>query len=284
MAQVLGLKPGSIGSQQIFDLRSRSLRREYFATYVVQASSLLEREISIVSTPGIPLIGQFWSGGFDIDFGAKCLYRDPIEVDSGAMIWEVETRWTTDLSDEAEEDKPPELRTPDWRWDTETIDRVLTKDPVTGEAIVNSVGEPLLVTVPYPITTLTITRYKTQFDASEKAEFENHVNTGAFWGFAAGKCLLSRITDDPESVDGRKLRRVSYTVKIKDDDEGWDLELLDYGTKYLDGADEVPFLAGDVPTSGRLNGSGAPSATDVFLTFNRFKTADLNSLDLGPFA
>lgn len=284
MAEVLGILPGSIYSTQSFDLRSRSLVREYYVTYVVRSASLLEREVTVINnTPGIPIYGQPWIGGADVDIGSRCVWKQAREIEPEARIWHVETRWTTELSDEAEEDKPPEFRTPEWRWDSETMDYALLRDAITGAAVVNSAGDVVLVAQPVVVHVLTITRYKTVFDVSEKKDFENRTNTTDFWGFTAGKCWLSRITDEPESVDGRKIRRASYTVRIKDDEEGWRAKPLDYGAHFLDGTEKRPFLYDGVPGEGRLNGSGAPSTTDVFLDFARLKTANLNDLDLGPY-
>jgi hypothetical protein len=283
MAQVLGILPGSIYSTQSFDLRSRSLVREYFVTYVVQTASLLEREITVMSTPGIPVYGQSWIGGANVDIGSRLVWKQAREIEPEARLWHVETRWTTELSDEAEEDKPPEFRTPEWRWDSETMDYALIRDAVSGDAVVNSAGDVILVSQPVAVHVLTITRYKAEFDVSEKKDFENRTNTAEFWTFAPGKCWLSRITDDPESVDGRKIRRVSYTVRIKDDEDGWRAKPLDYGPHYLDGTEKRPFLYDGVPGEGKLDGAGEPSATDVFLDFARLKTANLNDLDLGPY-
>jgi hypothetical protein len=283
MATVLGILPGSIYSTQSFDLRSRSLVREYFVTYVVQTASLLEREITVMSTPGIPVYGQSWIGGSNVDIGSRLVWKQAREIEPEARLWHVETRWTTELSDEAEEDKPPEFRTPEWRWDSETMDYALLRDAITGDSVTNSAGDVVPVSQPVAVHVLTITRYKVTFDVSEKTNYENRTNTAAFWGFGDGKCWLSRITDDPESVDGRKIRRVGYTIRIKDDEEGWKAKPLDYGPNFLDDGTKRPFLYDGVPGEGRLNGSGAPSTTDVFLDFARFKTANLNDLDLGPY-
>jgi hypothetical protein len=89
---------------------------------------------------------------------------------------------------------------------------------------------------------------------------------------------------------------VEYQFKFwSNNGEGWKIKLLDEGTYYWSGGSKgtgakVPF--GDdafQQTTGNLNGSGGKNTsltTPVFISpsFNRYKSANFNDLQLGPWS
>jgi hypothetical protein len=102
-------------------------------------------------------------------------------------------------------------------------------------------------------------------------QYINACNSDVFWGMAAGVWLCKGI--NPERQERRTpagaifpFLRTSYTFEARA--EGWDLQLLDYGTKYISQtrvsaavASSPPITRQFVttenhPTSGLLNGRG----------------------------
>ena len=274
-----GLKP-TLKGREYWDPETRIVHREHELEAWVQADEG-DTEQQVLATLGVPTIGSFWSVGGSSDLQSLCRARDPEQV--SPFRWRVTCQFDTQAKPE-DPNTAPENRTPEWSWSMETEEMVLTKDPITGKPIVNSVGEPIIVTVPRPIPVLRVERYELSFSPQTMLDFANHVNDAAFYGADPKAALLAGIDDNPVDVDGRKMRRVAYTVKFATPDT-WELELLDHGTKHLVGGVARAFVdeQGN-PTTGNLNGAGLALAVgEHFLTFNRFDTADFSTLDLGPF-
>jgi hypothetical protein len=190
----------------------------------------------------------------------------------------------------------PDLRLPEWSWDFESIERVCSKD-TDGLEIVNSVGEPIILSSPWVIPVLNIERYELTFDPSVIVAYVNHRNTSSFWGAQAGQALMGGIRDrrDTQEVwQGFYFRKVSYCIKfavpfVADAMEGWTDLVLNRANYYVDSNtfDLVHFrdARGNL-IQGNIDTSGLPLPTGqapMVLRFNTKAEAEFNALNLGPY-
>lgn len=176
-----------------------------------------------------------------------------------------------------------------WWWDGETVEKVIQRDPVTNLPIVNSVGEPLLLTAPVSIQVLTIERLEYMLGPNEisnrQQQFANKTNSHLFWNFPVGTVLCHHIAESPaynttDLFGHIEVRRIRYVFKMdvlsldaNGSKLGWAVELLNHGTKFkvpqgtimpdsriIPGAGQfLPFLdSNKTPTTGNLNLDGTP--------------------------
>jgi len=249
-----------------------------------------ERESDVLNAAGMPRKFDPYTWDSDVDFTCRLIHGSAREAESENRIWEVDLEYSNTASELDELDKPPWERTPKWRWASENEDKLLARDPVTGDPIANSAGDPFHVVQPVAIPVLTIDRYELSFDADTILDYKNRVNADEFWGAQPKAAWLAEIADDPENVEGYELRKTEYVIKFAVGDFsscGWQLEILDHGPHYLvlnsttGELEKVPFedKQGN-PTTGNLDGNGNPNRFDepVFVTYNRFPLATFGDL------
>lgn len=266
-------------------------RKTFQITYYVQAADVDEDTDDILAATGLPDLLALSSSAYLIRKACR-------ETDAAALLWEVDCFYDSHISagSGAGGSRPWNVK---WSWGAETIEVVLTRDPITGKPIVNSVKEPILLTTPVSIPVLTVEKIEDSFDPDTILNFNNRVNSSTFYGAPAKCAWLSSIQDNPAEQSGVAKRRVIYVVKFNltwDYDAsaflGWQVQPLNVGTKYLANASTplskaTPFEdASGNPTTGNLkeDGTKVPDNQDPeFLRFNRFLTANFNLLQLGPF-
>lgn len=256
----------------------------------------------ILLTPNLPLPGDIHLNG------TPCVGISAREDSTHANLWIARAEFDSS-KEPPEEDDPTEWR-PKWRWNYETQEELLEYDAIEGKdkPIVNTVEEPLLVLAPVVIAILTVERYQLTFDPDVIVDYANHVNTTPFWGAPKHCALMSGIQDDPETITIREhkfeVRKCQYNIKFKIkkvqgsmQEGGWDLELLNHGTRHMTGhAGRFGDPAAPIylqftdehknPTTGNLGLDGKPlkwGQQPVYLKFNRHPEANLNQLQLGPF-
>lgn len=197
------------------------------------------------------------------------------------------------VTDQEKQDKnkPPDQRRPEWSWDFETEEIVMTKD-VDDEPVVNSVADPIEVTTPVIIPVLTIDRQQQTFDPDTILAYVNHVNDAAFWGAPAGSVLCAGIRDRKgETFNNVEHRAVSYVFKFRVPDianviEGWKLLLIDHGPNAINsdtGEKEAFKDANGSKITTNIDASGLPldpGDPPHILRFNQFKEADFSILNL----
>lgn len=293
MPTIVGVLPDGQGSVNYddFDKAVNTDHRLSILMRTTQAAG--EREAAVIAGCGVSL-GDLWASGSEADSKARCTRIDARELsDFGTYgYWVAECLFSSKGSPESEDDtKPPEQRTPEWRWSFEQEEVVIPKDVITDVPLTNSVGEPLILTAPVPIPVLNIRRYNVDFDPQTILDYGGRVNSVAFWGADPKAALMAGITDEPVDVDGRTLRLNNYTIKfgMALPTEDWTVDLLDHGTKFFEiGAvstlTDFATKQGN-PTTGNLNGLGfalPAGAPLVYLNRNRFRQANFNDLKLGP--
>lgn len=228
-------------------------------------------EDNAISAVGIPPLRTVIDSAYLVSKTAR-------EVDSVNGQWDVELVFDSEI--------PADEPTLQYEWDTEEIEVVLVRDPVTGAPIVNTIGQPLLLTDNAEIQILRVTKVVDTFNPTQLFTYSNTVNSVAFGVFPANTCLLT-IKDHPVTINGVQKRQIEYQVKInllKDPATGimlgWRVQLLNHGTKAnIAGIPGTPgeeivntkdFYNGLTDANLDLNGRVLdPSAPPIWLTFNR---------------
>jgi len=285
------------GSRELDSDPLRGTKKQFSIVYLVGVESGEDpcdmTEENAMAASGLPILRSFLRGAF-------LKSKHATEVNSVKGIWEVTCNYDSEV--------PPEEETVKWWWDSETAEKVVTRDPVTGAHIINPVGEPYIVSSPYSIPILNVERVQDTFDPAVILAYENRCNSTTFYGAPPGCALLSKITDSSAIVDGLAKRRITYTVKFDlsiDYDTGlivgWGVQILAQGSKFLTPPLIIPTPAGPLaipagyvnfvdvnknPTTGNLNLDGTardPTLEPLTQYFNRHARANLNDLNLGPY-
>ena len=117
---------------------------------------------------------------------------------------------------------------------TETADK-----DVSGEAIKNSAGDfydPLPERY-VPAAEITISRNEETNPLTRATVYSHTVNSGTWYGVAAGNALLGKISWDKQSEEyqGQTITywKVTYPISLKVDEDGWRLKLIDNGYRKL---------------------------------------------------
>lgn len=191
---------------------------------------------------------------------------------------------------------PPDLRIPEWWWEFESIERVLTKD-TDNTPIVNSVGEPFELTAPWVIPVLNIERHELTFSPATIINYVNHRNETEFWTAEPGQALMGGIRDKRDQQEvwhGVYYRKVSYVIKfavpfVANALEGWTDLLLNRGNFYIDTSTGNPvaftdsrgnLIQGNLELDGLRRESGLEP---LVLRFQSKAEAEFNDLNLGPY-
>lgn len=294
-----GVQENSIQGARTIERESITGTRKTFSlVYIVKPSNgesacNMDEEDAMAAN-GVPSLRSIINNAY-------CISKSAVEVDSLNGIWEVTCNFDSKIADATTldaSDNPVK-----WSWSVEEIEKVITRDAVDGEAIANSVGEPLILTRPVSIPVLTITKLKTSFDPDEIMDYCNHVNSTAFWGAPVDCARLASISDEESDYNGGGYRKVTYTIKFDLEIDydglqlGWSAQLLNHGTFYWqeDGANPgnpivprvpIPFKARGDQVTGNLTLTGlalSSALPAVYRVFKRYPRAELNDLDLGPF-
>jgi hypothetical protein len=209
--------------------------------------------------------------------------------DKGGYFWEVLVNYSR---------LPPVLlpweQNPVYSWSSNAIEVLVERDISTGKHIKNSAGCPF---DPAPTVTkfdpiLQVQRNELTFDESVAAYYGGTVNSGTFYGYAAGyvMCLPPTATTQEyvyENGDIQTYWAVTYQFQFRNSafQTNWQLKLLDAGFLKKSGSSLVPItIGGREPSSPvPLNGSGdvlsnPSSATPTFLDFTVYPSTDFSAL------
>lgn len=193
--------------------------RKFREIYPVLGDSVNDTDdIILGTTPGLPGVG-------DTKRGCVCEAVKATEINTAALQWEVEARWTSkpagSLDGENQPPPDPVDWTPTWEWDGEMEDILVEVDPISGKPLLNSSKEPILGTFPQPLPILRITRYQRTFDPNVNYQYVGRMNSAPFWGAPARTGLMLPIHDRgvtlklPTYPQGIKVREVTYSIKFR---------------------------------------------------------------------
>lgn len=262
----LGEMSGSV------ELGDKKVISRYALEYVVIADNLSQGVITIRSTPGLPLVGlSTYSYAGESDTRAICKRKSPRRDTKQGLIWYVRCDFDDDPTSQSEQNEEDDTDAVDRpaiiTWDAEYGEEVLYKDfSSPRKAIVTPIGHgfdpPVTKRVIYPICV--IERFEATFTPAVILAYEDHVNSGDFYGVEAGRALMAKISAKQVVEDGTKLWQVSYRIRFAIHEDGFTLMPLNQDTHYKESAGSStlkPFLDGNVPYIGNLNANGTKAAS-----------------------
>ncbi len=196
-----------------------------------------------------------------------------------SLYWQVEVEYSTpEKGQDEEENEDPLEDKPTMSISYEDREEVITgtldSDRTRQNGIRNSAGELFDPPPMRTVSSLVLTigqNYGTNFNAVASAvTYMDCINSDTFLGLGPKTCKICSVSPKTETRqvgdEKKDYLHIEWTIKVK---PTWDLELLDYGSYYLDDGKKVEFKTDDAhPYQGLLNGSGekvADGGSAVFL-------------------
>ena len=242
--------------------------------FTVQAESKNTSRIFVLSTTGLPVVGQTVSA-FGISVcKTKTATRRPDRPD----IWDVTCEFSSEV-DERQNNQNPATDPVEWLpvYETkfERLQEVVTKD-ASGDVIANSAGQPFAtgMTRPRMLPVWEFFQFESPLITDEQIADRNEtVNSDVFKGRAAHTLLLTVPSSVIGFYFGARRRLTQYSLKYNK--RNWKHKRLDVGTVFLSGGELLPYLDEDGNViSGGLNGTGgkvAAGSPPAVLEFEQFE-------------
>lgn len=299
--KVLGIEQGTSGGTIGLEKGQSGLfwfyQKDGSRVYLVLAQDLNQTEDQVTATTGIPQIGTVVNGAPVRSLAGKELDRIAKHPKTGVptILWSVTV--TTDSRFDSSQigGDATDLR-PKRRWYSDKVKERRETD-LTNEIIETLALEPIVFEDDFVDLILEIERYEDYpTDPSLIFAFENHTNSGSFYGAPIGTVLLDDIQSDEEVVNSILLCKVRYVFRFKlrwdEEAEAFELNtvryryLLQQGYMYRPsaGAEPITFIdAHGHPVKVNLTTGGVLAAeTDppLFTGFPIIPYADFDTLNL----
>lgn len=287
-ATAIGLKDQSTTARRVLSESVTGTRKTYTDTWLVQTDTTDDQEDEILAAANLPALRSLGRNAYLREHSAR-------EVIAG-VLWEVDCIYDSHI-----EGIEPVFRS--W-WTDEEIEEALMYDQVTGNPLVNSVGELQLTSTSVQLQVLNIMRLEAApFNPDVPRLYGGRVNSTTFYGAPPGTARLKGPSTSPRAISGQLWEEVHYKIQFNFtlnpatlQPKGWQLHYLNHGTKYKSTvslpngdprlyADQLFEIDGD-RTTGNLNLDGTkrdPNLAPIWIAANRFPLADLNQLNLGPY-
>lgn len=272
---------------------------EFTDTHIVIANSESDSVATVVATSGLPSLYSSKGGAYAITCNPK-EQGTVVHPVSGAItiLWHIEYEYTSNINPDdggggsslAPESKPPVIS-----WDSENIKEVLKFDKMTGDPIVTTADEQILVEEDIACPVLEIQRYEVwPFDPSVQLDYVNKINLYTFYGAPQGCAKMQSIKSKEEYINAVKYAHVTYRIMFKPTNPSngitshtWTLRLLNQGTMYRERfTDQTPRVYLDLkgkPATVNLDLNGHtlnPGLPPVSLEFNKYDYIDFTPLGL----
>lgn len=275
------------GERRVGDISIRSsggipLVEETYV-FLVEAESKDASRISVMFTPGLPVVNQTVSS-----FGLTvCRTMNAVRMAGKATLWEV----TCGFSSEVEENQigssgqaqaDPTQWVPVYETKFERVQQVVSRD-YAGNPIVNSAGQrfPAGLTITRKLPQWELYQFEpatvTDMDVINRSEV---VNSVAFRGFGIKTILCVVLSSQIGFYYGARLRFTRYSLTY--DPYDWRHKRLDIGRAFKSGATLLPYTDNDGNIiEGALNGTGGKVAAvgddPSILNFDMYNAVNLSS-------
>jgi hypothetical protein len=248
--------------------------------FLVEADSKNTSRLSVVTTPGLPIVGVTVSS-----FGISvCKSKNAVRRENQPTLWDVTCEFSSEVDERQSNQDPasnPEAWVPIYETKFERLQEHATKDRA-GKSIANSAGQPFengIIRARF-IPVWEFFQLESGSITDEEVIARNEVvNTTTFKGKAAKTLLCTVMSSVVGFYFGAKRRLTQYSLKYND--QTWKHKRLDVGTVFKDGASHKPYLDSDGNVMlGGLNGSGAKVAVGTepaVIEFDMFEAVSFQS-------
>jgi hypothetical protein len=266
-------------------------KRTYSQPYLVQTDSMLTGAVEVLITSGLPgglpvMYSTFQDpSGSYVDTGAFLVKLNPSQRSDNPFLWDVEAIY------ESEGLRPEQfVKSPFDRPTVQTATMQKFQKPAVidqnGLAYVNSAGDPFdpPIEVDDSRPVLQLKRNEPTFDYTLPLVYKDAINADPFLGISPGSCKCQAINSvGPQFENGVLYWEVTYEFEIRL--EGWNLQVLDRGYRYLNSGALTPILINGLPctTPRLLDGAGgvlSVGGTPKYRTFTPYPSLPFAPLNL----
>lgn len=226
MPKVLGIVDGTSGSDVTLETKGNFIipvsrtKREFY----VLADTVADDEVDIINTPGLPVIGEFYSvGSYCIKLSAKeqCTVIHPT-THVPTILWIATADYSSQIDSgdisggtPGEEFDPTDMR-PRRHWYCDKEKEALDRDAQSGAPIQTINKEKYSLEKNQVIIVLEIERYENYpWDPLTSFKFCDHSNNASFYGAPTGTALIDDIDVQEEYVNGGLFLKVRYRILFK---------------------------------------------------------------------
>ena len=273
--------------------------RHYTRQWLIRVTTATEGPLAATNSSALPVKGTYYRSSFsgveEWDYAATLRELD-VEQDSNDLyLWRCTGRYSSKFDpartdrrgpdpggnpnqqgnqgDESPFNKPA-VKT----WGTVKFQRPIERTPEEDEPIVNAVAEKFdpPVEVDDSRLVLTVVRNELVYDPVLALAYHDVVNSDQFGQFAAGLCKVESITASSQTWNGIEFWSTTYVIHIRKD--GWQIHLLNQGSKYVEsgefhafkGKDGTPLSSGLLAADGtKLDFGDEP----IYFTFDPYREA-----------
>lgn len=268
----------------------QGFKREYTRIIALKSSEILVNARQAAEACGVSMLDAYSFAGYT-DTGV--LARKFYTRQTGPWTWEVTIQYSTEDRDgkggrgSGQHVENPLLRPAKRNWGSLEYSRVVEKD-IDGNPVVNKAKQkfdpPLEEEV--SIMVLTVERNEAYFDHGLAWALSNRVNSATFYG-ADPRHVKSKAPRGQEIWEG-ELNYWTITYEFHFHPEGWDPEVLNAGSYYIDAngkkrlpEDDVTGAQHTAPILLDTNGNKlAAGGTPIYLKFETLREYDFNVLGL----
>jgi hypothetical protein len=243
-------------------------QRQFLVTHIVKTTSADDGPQTVMFTPGLPQVGSFYNFGNDTDVWAFCSPNMKVSIHKEkegdpAFYWRVDQVFTTipfeRCQDEAIEDPLLEPQKIGGSFVKYTEEAAKDKDGVIIDSSSHELFRGPQVEFDKNRPTVWVEQNKASLGLATFAAMVDTLNNAALWGLSARKIKLSNVSWERKLYG---LCNFYYTRRfefdVNDSALGFDREVLDEGTKVLNGH----WPAGTGSTEGWILDNIAGTAPD----------------------
>lgn len=259
--------------------------RTYSERWYVRTDNGVQGPRTILFSGMLPKIGDPYPAGVDMDREAR-VNRVRCSPAEPPHSWWVDVEWST-KSEPSEREPVVQIRFEQIEVPlTGKVHTTITRSQTDLRGLVNSAQEPF---VPPPTKlearmVIVISRTEKDLDIEQVKRFQNTVNSRPWANFPAETLRLTIGQSNEQFYNNERYWDKTYELAYKPDT--WRLDVLDWGTRTMAGADpsygynRLEDNLGNPVDAGLLNGAGASATTPTYLTFYPYDRADFAELKL----
>lgn len=217
------------------------LKRDHSRRFIAQTDNS-EGSYAVSLANGVPRLGD----PHPEDPASLCVDVDAKNKNGEPEVWTISCKYTNDLPDDTIDDDDPTSIRAKSSWAFEEFSRFVGQDR-DDNPILNSAGDryedPIEIVDSFP--TLTITKNRNSFDATNAFNYNNSVNSDTFRGAEPGT-LRVRITASEEWKGDSAYWATTYVFRYNPN--GWQPKILEAGLYQKVLSSHVPcFVKGETP-------------------------------------
>lgn len=254
--------------------------RTYRRIFWVETDDPTDDENIVLTATGLPQRFDYYETPSSTDVDALLMDITISQYDGSKTLWRVTCNYTTESVDPTEQvdnplDEPPDIS---FSFETMQVPALVARDPANPTAgadwIRTAAKEPYNPppTVDQSRLVCTISRNEPYYDVTVASQYIDAVNSDYFFGLPPRTAKIRSLDASFESKSGINYWRITYVIAFNE--LTWDLQLLNYGSVYLDsGGNQTRFVTTDGSAYlGFLKADGTKYTATTFTSTDLLRT------------